>query len=650
MTIINPEPMVRQIPLLAVLLSPAAAIAAEWSHYGADLGGTRFAAATQITPDNVGNLELAWQFRSGDAADGEDYFGRDTSLKATPILFDGKLLVSTGFNRVFAISAATGRRHWVFDPEVDFTVNYSEMFTSRGVAAWRDAAAERDEICRGRVYLGTLDARLIAIDAHSGEKCVGFGRSGEVDLSAGVRNYRRGQYSLTSPVTVVNDVVIVGSSIGDNGAVELEPGFVRGFDARSGELLWQWDPIPRSEDSPGGNTWSNNGGEKNGGANVWSIISADPARNLVFLPTTSPSPDFYGGERLGDNRFANSVVAVNAGTGELAWHFQTVHHDLWDYDIASQPLLMDIHREGARVPVVVQATKMGHVFVLDRETGRPVFPVEERAVPQTDVPGESTAATQPFPVRPPPLHDRELRIWNYSAEHTEFCTKLLDGVRFEGIFTPPSLGGTLLYPGNGGGTNWGSMAADPDRQIAVLAVNSLPTLVRLVPRKDFRATARRERGGDLNVQFTEQSGTPYGMARHELYNPNLFLPCLEGPWGEVVALDMKDGSVRWKSPLGVFPGLEDHPVASRWGSLASGGPMVTAAGLLFIADRYRKRLLAMDSETGETIWSTSLPAAATATPMSYTIDGEQYVVIAAGGDVNDSDVPGDYVLAWKLRE
>ncbi len=634
--------------LLGVFMSNAAT--AEWSHYGADLRGSHFTPDEQITPGNIDDLELAWKFRTGDAANGDDYFGRDSSFKATPILFDGKLIFSTGFNRVFALDPASGNKIWIFDPHVDFSKNYSEMFTSRGVSAWQDSDVDNGETCGSRVYLGTLDARLIAIDAASGEKCATFGTDGEIDLSKSIRNYRRGQYSLTSPVTVVNNMLVVGSSIGDNGAVELEPGVVRGFDARSGRLRWQWDPVPRSGAAPGGDTWSNNGGEKNGGANVWSIISADAQRNLVFLPTTSPSPDFYGGERLGDNMFANSVVALNATTGEPVWHYQTVHHDLWDYDIASQPLLMDISHNGEQLPVVVQATKMGHVFVLHRETGKPVFGVEERAVPQTDIPGERTSATQPFPLSPPPLHDSEVKIWDYSQQHTEFCTKLLANVRFDGIFTPPSLSGTLLFPGNGGGTNWGSMAADPGRQIAVLAVSRLPTIVKLVPRNDFLRTADRERGGDLEVQFTAQSGTPYGMARHEVYNPHLLLPCLEGPWGEVIALDMRNGEVLWRSPLGIFPGVEDHPVASKWGSLASGGPMMTATGLLFIADRYRKVFLAMNAESGETIWSTSLPAEAAATPMSYTVKDEQYVVITAGGSMTGSDLPGDYVLAWKLGQ
>jgi quinoprotein glucose dehydrogenase len=626
------------------------AAAGEWNHYGGDAGGTRFTNAVEITLANIGDLQLAWQFRTGDAASGEDYFGRDSSFKATPILFANRLIFSTGFNRVFAVDPENGDKLWVFDPQVDFSRNYAEMFTSRGVSAWQDDEVSEDRACAQRIYLGTLDARLIAIDATDGKKCTTFGQRGEIDLSAGIRNYRRGQYSLTSPVTVVNDVLVVGSSIGDNGGVELEPGVVRGFDARSGRQLWQWDPVPRAATAPGGDTWSNNGGKRNGAANVWSVISADPERNLVFLPTTSPSPDFYGGERLGDNLYASSIVALHAGSGDKIWHFQTVHHDLWDYDNAAQPLLVDIHQDGKDIPVVVQATKMGHVFVLHRETGRPVFPVFERDVPQTDIPGERTSQTQPFPASPPPLHDSKLKIWEFSAEHKAYCTDMLADVRFDGIFTPPSLRGSLLYPGNGGGTNWGSMAADTNRQVAILAVSRLPTIVKLVPRSQFRDTAEREGGGDLDVQFTAQSGTHYGMARHEVYNPQLMLPCLEGPWGELIAINLGDGSVRWRAPLGMFPGVENHPQASLWGTLASGGPLMTASGIVFIADRYRRMLLAYVPAAGAWVWGADRPADAAATPMSYTADGRQFVVITAGGKSASGDLPGDYVVAFALQK
>jgi quinoprotein glucose dehydrogenase len=311
-------------------------------------------------------------------------------------------------------------------------------------------------------------------------------------------------------------------------------------------------------------------------------------------------------------------------------------------------MLMDVLHDGRRVPAVVQATKMGHVFVLHRESGEPLFPVEERRVPQTDVPGETTAATQVFPVQPPPLHSNDVKLWESSDESVEFCRALLEGVRQDGIFTPPSLGGTLLFPGNGGGTNWGSMAADPERQIAVLALNRFPTVVTLIPRKEFR---QRQKNADKDVvdkEYTEQEGTPYGMSRFELYNPKTGLPCLEGPWGEVVALDMQKGDVLWRKPLGVFPGFEDHPQASQWGSVSAGGPMITSTGLIFIAPRFGHELLAYRSQDGSIAWRGKLPAMATATPMSYIIDNEQYIVIAAGGDFLGGEAPGDYLLAFKL--
>ena len=637
----------RLILLMLACCGGLDAVADGWGHYGGDLAGTRFVANSEISAGNAASLRVAWQFRTGDMSDGSDHAGRLSTFKATPILVDGRLIFSSGFNRVFAVDAADGTPLWTFDPRVDFSTGYSEMFTSRGVSAWK--SGDPGDSCASRVLLGTLDARLIAIDAATGEPCTGFGENGEIDLSRGIANYRHGEYSITSPVTVVNDVVVVGSSIGDNGGVQLEPGIVRGFAAESGALLWRWDPVPRSADAPGAETWGPRGGGT-GAANVWSVISADAARDLIFLPTTSPSPDFYGGKRPGRNRYANSVVALSTGSGKPVWDFQLVHHDLWDYDLAAQPLLLDIERDSARLPVVVQASKMGHVFVLDRKTGEPVFAVEERPVPQSDVPGEASAATQPIPVRPPPLHSKEVALWDFSPEHLAFCKALLDGVRADGIFTPPSLGGTLLFPGNGGGTNWGSMAADPGRRIAVLAVNRMPTIVTLIPRAEFDERRSAAADDPLDIQYTAQSGTPYGMARFDLYNPSLGLPCLEGPWGELVALDLQQGSVLWRRPLGTLPGVEGHPEASNWGSMSAGGPIVTSTGLVFIAPRFGHELLAYRLTDGAVVWRGQLPAMATATPMSYVIDGEQYVVIAAGGDVIGDEPPGDYLVAFKLAD
>ncbi|MEQ8205002.1 MAG: PQQ-binding-like beta-propeller repeat protein, partial [Woeseia sp.] len=369
-----------------------------------------------------------------------------------------------------------------------------------------------------------------------------------------------------------------------------------------------------------------------------------------FLPTTSPSPDFFGGKRPGNNRFANSVVALRATTGEVVWDFQLVHHDLWDYDLAAQPLLIDIERDGERIPAVVQATKMGHVFTLHRETGVPLFPVEERTVPGTTIAGEVTSATQPFPVQPPPLHDQRVTLWDYSADNMQLCSKLLEGIRYDGIFTPPSTSGTLLFPGNAGGTNWGSMAADPQQQLAVLAINRLPTVVELIPRAEFESR-RKHRANDLvGKQYTAQIGTPYGMARFEMYNPQLGIPCLEGPWGELIALDMSQGKVKWRAPLGVWPGLSEHPEARHWGSLSMGGPLITAGGLVLIAPRFNKTLLAYELATGEIVWRGELPAMATATPMSYHLNGATYVVIAAGGDVVGDQSASDFVVAFKLAD
>ena len=573
---------------LAASVALAALIGAEnclaetadsWPHYGGSLGGDRYAAPSGITPERVEGLARAWVYRTGDTTDGDGFGGSPSRFRATPILVGGKLIASTGFNRVFALDAVTGREAWTFDPKVDFSKSYSEPFTSRGVAAWQGAAAGPGP-CRARVFLGTLDARLFAIDADTGVPCEDFGKDGEVDLSAGIPRFRKRDYSVTSPPTVVGDLVIVGSAIGDNGAAEVEPGVVRAYDVRDGTLVWAWDPLPRSDDHPGADGWEKVRDNRTGGANVWSVMSADPERDMVFLPTTSPSPDFFGGKRMGDNAFANSVVALRASTGEFLWGYQTVRHDLWDYDLASQPLLFEYASpEGTKRPAVAQATKTGFVFVLDRASGEPLHPVEERVVPRSDVPGEEAARTQPFPkLRLHVTDARPLRFWDFTEEHGTACRRLMAGVRYEGIFTPPSLAGTMLYPGNAGGTNWGSMAYDRGSRIGYLAMTRWPTIVKLIPRRQFNA-ARRQ--GTLNgkaAQHTAQEGTPYGMARTELVHNHL--PCLEGPWSTLVALDLNAGEVLWERPVGTI-GFDLGERASNWGYIRSGGRWSPRAGSCF---------------------------------------------------------------------
>ena len=381
---------------------------AEWPVYGAAPGGERYSPLRQIDPGNVGHLEIAWTYRTGDVSEG----GADapahnrSSFQATPIVVDGTLYFPTAFSRVIALDPETGRERWSFDPKMDLSADYAEI-AARGVTHWFDPERGKGDECRRRIFLAHRGARLHALDAETGRPCSDFGTAGEVDLTLGVArvrdpDYRRSNYGVTSPPVTIGDLVVVGSAIGDNQWVEDATGVVRAYDARSGELRGGWDPIPRREGAPAWTEWTPEARRRNGGANAWSILSVDPERDLVFVPTGSASPDFYGGERTGDNRWANSVVALRGSTGELVWGYQLVHHDLWDYDTPAQPALVTVRRNGEEIPAVAQASKMGLVFVLHRETGEPLFPVEERPVPQSDVPGEQTSPTQPFPTLPPP--------------------------------------------------------------------------------------------------------------------------------------------------------------------------------------------------------------------------------------------------------
>lgn len=372
-----------------------------------------------------------------------------------PFLADGTLYLSTLFSRVIALDPETGKERWAYDPKVDLSANYSEV-TSRGVSTWLDKALKEGAPCRRRIYIATLDARLITLDAATGAPCKDFGKNGQVDLTRDVRLTQRGQYQVTSPPAVIGDLIIVGSAIGDNRGLRVERGVVRADEARTGKLRWSWDPIPVRAEDPAQKTWAGQGAKQAGAANAWSLISADEERGLIFVPTSSPNPDYYGGERKGSNLYANSVVALRASTGEVVWHFQVVHHDLWDYDVAAQPLLITVRRNGRDIPAVVVGTKMGHIFVLHRETGEPLFPVEERPVPKSDVPGEEAWPTQPFPVLPRPIVPAQLMpedAWRLTPADRQWCREKIAASWSEGIFTPPSFRGTIVYPGNIGHRN-----------------------------------------------------------------------------------------------------------------------------------------------------------------------------------------------------
>ena len=503
------------------------------------------------------------------------------------------------------------------------------------MSLWVDTDADNNTVCQARIIEGTIDARLIAVDARSGQLCSQFGQGGIVDLNPGHNRYpnsRSSDYQVTSPPAILGNHIIVGSSIGDNWNVDTGRGTVRAFDAKTGDLAWSWDPIPHKTDSVGA-------------ANVWSIMAVDEERDLVFVPTSSPSPDFYGGKRPGSNAFANSVVALKGTTGEVQWAFQTIHHDLWDYDLAAQPALIEVDRDGERIPAVAQATKTGMLFILHRETGEPIYPVEERSVLQSDIPGEHSWATQPFVTVPASLMPHEALspadAWGPNEESRTECQALFKKHLSKGIFTPPSEQGTLMYPGNGSGTNWGSTAFDPQRGRLVLNTSRLVTLVQLFPAEQWNSERRKAQEAGIDYEFGRQAGAPYAFKRRTLLS-SAIMPCNPPPWGEIMAVDVSTGHIAWQQPLGEWNGIQ--------GAWNNGGPIITGGDLVFIAATLDHKIRALDIDTGLTVWETNLPRAGIATPMTYETEEKQYLVIAAGGHGKAGLELGDYIIAFSIPD
>jgi len=619
----------------------------EWPSYGHDPGGQRFSPLTAINRQNVQSLKIAWTFRTGDAY--EPKYGRPTAFEATPLYIDGKLYIGTPLGRVLALDPATGKQIWAYDSKVPRDRGYGD-FANRGVSTWLPAKGPR------RIFIATIDARLIALDAATGQPCIDFGDNGIVNLRNGLRIAPRfyGDYEETSPPAIVGSTIILGSGVADNGSVGQASGEVRGFDAVTGKLKWTFDPIPQDPKSTGADTWKNGSAQRTGAANAWSVIAADPQRNLVFIPTGSASPDFYGGERLGNDLFANSLVALRADTGERVWYFQTVHHDLWDYDVASPPILFDVHKNGKTIPAVGVGSKTAHFFILNRETGEPIFGVEERPVPASDTPGEVASPTQPFPVAPHALSPQGKltadNVWGATEADKKWCRDEVSKLRSEGVFTPPSLHGSVLLPGNIGGMAWGGAAFDPTHHLVIIPTNNMVTEVFLIPRGDFgnERTAGRNLNGDW--EFAPMLGTPYGMKRRTLRSP-MGSFCNPPPWGMLNAVDSDTAEIKWTVPLGQFPPLGGAPGGPpEYGSIALGGPIVTAGGLIFMAGTLDPAIRAFDIANGKELWKGDLPTSARATPMTFQgPDGKQYVVTVAGGHGIRGGPPlGDYVVAFAL--
>lgn len=633
--------------LFLLLLSPVASMGQEqaatsqgWSSYGGAPGGGQYSSLSQINKDNVANLEIAWVYRSGDVSDGKDGTAK-TPLEVNPILANDKLYICTPFNRIVALDPGTGKEHWSYDPGLDIRNTYSKGSYCRGVAYWSEPESSNQQgTCSKRVFSGIGDGRLIAVDADTGKACQDFGNQGQINLND-FDYHGGGSISLASPPAIYKDVVIMGSTILDGEWANAPDGIVRAFDVRSGQERWNWNPIP--EDLR----------DTIGGANTWAPISIDSKRGWVFLPTGSPSHDPYGVQRPDPLPYGNAVVVLNALTGEVVWSYQTLHHDLWDYDLPSMPALVEINHKGKKLEAVLQATKTGFLFVLDRSTGEPLFPVNKMKVAKSDIKDEKSSPTQPVPQSPPPFTGQTISAddaWGLTFWDTKQCRKKIQALRNEGLFTPPSINGSVLYPSTSGGSNWGGLAYDPESGLAVVNSTNIVMSQKLVPREGFEGSeeAKKKPGKAIAMM----PGTPYIWVR-EFLASSFGIPCNPPPWGNLSAIDTSSGKIKWHIPFGSKPfgfGLFNTP--TKWGSPNQGGPMITKGSLVFIGASLDSKFRAYDLTSGKEVWSAKLPAPGTATPMTY-LHGEnkkQFIVIAAGGYPTFDDKLSDTIVAFALAD
>ena len=626
-------------------VSAQASASGDWPSYGGGVLGARHSPLVQIDTQSVRRLALAWTYHTGEM--GPEFRTRNRrSLEVTPIVVDGTMYIITPLARIIALDPATGRERWRYDAPLDRGIGFGDH-TSRGVSTWLDSKRAPGAICRRRILAATVDAKLIALDAATGRPCTDFGDRGVVDLRVGLRTapFETAEYEETSPPLVVNDLVVVGSAVADNNRADAVSGEVRAYDVRTGVRRWSWDPVPQDSTDPAFATWRGTVAHRTGAANAWSVLAADPARDLVFVPTGSASVDYFGGTRLGQNLYANSTVALRASTGKVVWSFQTVHHDLWDYDNASPPALVSVEYGGRRRDAVLQATKTGQLFVLDRDTGVPIVPVEERVVPRSTVPGEEAWPTQPQsaigPLSPQRITANE--AFGLNDADRAACRERIAALRNDGPFTPPSFEGSLVLPSNIGGAHWGGVATDPTAQIAVVPVNTIAAVVKLIPRAGLDSV-RRGMPSRVGGEFAPMRGTPYAMYRELLLLPSL-VPCTPPPFGTLVGVDLRKGTIAWRVPLGSsVPGAP-----SAAGTPNLGGAITTAGGVTFIAATIDRTFRAFETRTGRELWQALLPAAGKATPMTYRAGGRQFVVIAAGGD-GESFGTGDAIMAFALPD
>jgi quinoprotein glucose dehydrogenase len=615
--------------------TPLVPITPTWNTFHGQLNAQKYSPLKQITTDNVGRLVKVWEYHTGDVSDGSGKVP-ETVWSATPIFANNTVYIGTPFYRIVALDPATGKEKWTFNTDSTLEALTQPALKNRGVSYWEAKNPVAGEACQKIVYLGTMDAQLFAVDANSGKPCKGFGNDGILDVNQWNTTNSRWPLSLLQPPTVVGDHLIIGWAGKDWAFAEAPPGTVFSVNARTGKLEWTLDTIP--EDIR----------KRTGTANVWTAMSADENLGLLYLPVSSPSPNYWGGNRTEKIPLATSTTAVDINTGEVRWSRQWVHHDIWDYDINSAPTLVDITVHGKNIPALIQATKQGFLFVVNRETGEDVWPIEERSVPAGNVPGEVYSPTQPFPTKPAPLLDQSKKpdVW-WPADIVSFggCSKLIDSLTYKGMYSPPTTegNGVAAYPDSSGGIQWGGVAFDPISQIAVVNTSHILQYIQLYDREKYEKVAS---GSGNEAGYYAQAGAPYGMSLKVAMNW-LGMPCWAPPFGEIVAIDMHTGDIKWRKPLGSSQKYGFY-MPDSLGSPTIGGPAVTAGGLIFIGGTMDAKVRAFSLATGEELWRDVVEAPAVANPTVYQYQGREYVVFVAGGNSILKEQVGDQVAAYAL--
>jgi quinoprotein glucose dehydrogenase len=614
---------------LSLLMSTAVSIGngqtADWISVGGDRGSSRYSTLDQIDRKTVGQLEVAWTFSTGELKNGK---GR--TIECTPVVVDGVAYITTANRRLIALDGATGKQIWEFDPE-SYGPRAGPLASggvNRGVAYWSDGKPNGQR----RILHGTADGRIFSVNARTGKLDAQFGDRGAKDLREDIgRDISKFGFGPTSAPAVYKDLVIIGVSNGE-GPGPAAPGDVRAFDVRTGEQRWRFHTVPRPGEF-GNDTWAGDSWKDRGGANAWSGVTVDTERGLVFVGLGSAAFDFYGGDRHGDNLFANCTVALDAETGQRRWHFQTLRHDLWDHDLPAYPNCVTVTRDGKQVDAIAQVTKTGYVFVFERETGKPLFPIEDIPVPASEMPGELASRTQPIPKLPPPFaaqHFDESNVTGVGEANRKGVLEQLAKLKRGKAFNPPSLQGTVVVPGFHGGANWSGASFDPTSGLLYVNATNLPNVITLKPA--FKNSNHRYRHTGYN-RFLD----------HEGY------PAIEPPWGELIAIDLNSGQFAWRTTLGEFEELTKRGVPQT-GTDNFGGSIVTAGGLVFIGATRDEKFRAFDKSTGKLLWETKLPAGGYATPATYQAGGKQFVLIAAGGAGKLGTKAGDQFIAFSLRD